>query len=420
MLNNFSSIIGKGLTVNFIGSIGLMLFRFISISICTYLFGVDGYGEYIFAFAIISFFSLIIINGMDVSYIKFAHRPEANLLIFYCVKRLIIRLAAIIPVIILLGFVLQNVFEKGNILVSLLILIIAVGFDNISNMIVALNKFKLVMSEQYYYLFLKEICFIIMVFVTSVFLTEHGLFISTAIASLTGSIFLFLRSITRHREYFIVKWSFHPGNDFYITSKTLMYNSFVNRSVSSADILLLGLLLSPSLLGAYVILSKFAGASSLFQKSARTILYPVYCKLYELNDNNQIKKIFMISSLGIFFITSIIALIMLSASNKIYTYFNLPNDPSYQISFILLLSAKVIFSASGSSGSLLICFGHSKRFLFSDVVSTAVLITCLVVFVPHAQLVGAAVAVLISNLIVTLMRLYFVNLYIYKPIVYEK
>lgn len=415
MLNNFSSIIGKGLTVNFIGSVGLMLFRFISISICTYFFGVDGYGEYVFAFAIISFFSLIIINGMDVSYIKFAHQPEANLLIFHCVKRLIIRLVATLPVIILVGYVLQNSFEKEKFLVSLLILTIAIGFDNISNMIIALNKFKLIMIEQYYYLFLKELCFISMVLATSFFLTEHALTISIAIASFTGLFFLFLRSISRFPQYFEMKWSFYPHYDFYITSRTLMYNSFVNRSITSVDILLLGLTLSPSLLGAYAILTKITGVLSLFQKSARTILYPVYCKLYELNDNNQIKKIFMISSLGIFFITSIIALIMLSASNKIYTYFNLPNDPSYQIAFVLLLSAKVIFSASGSSGSLLICFGHSKRFLFSDVVSTAVLITCLVVFVPHAQLVGAAVAVLISNLIVTLMRLYFVNLYIYKP-----
>ena len=153
MKYNITSIIRKGLTANLLGSVSLTLFRFVSISICTQLFGIDLYGEFIFALAIIFFFSLIIINGMDLSYIKFAHQSKSEALLFYCIKRLVVRLLVALPFIILLGIILENYFEKSDAKYFLSILAIAVVFDNISNILVALNKFKLNMIEQYYYLF---------------------------------------------------------------------------------------------------------------------------------------------------------------------------------------------------------------------------------------------------------------------------
>ena len=414
MLSNIYSSIRRGFTINFVGSAGLTIFRFISISICTYLFGLDGYGEYIFSLTIIYFFSLIIINGMNTSFIKFIHNTNSQLLLFYCIKKIFLRTIATIPFIIILGIVLQYYLEKPNTLTFLLVLTIATGFDNISNMIVALNKFKLVMIEQHFYLFFKETCFILAMLLTLALFGDYALVISSGIASFMGLTFLFLRSLLRYPQYFSVKWNFQPDYEFDTTSKTLMYNSLVNRSIGNSDILLMGFMLPPNLLGVYAILIKLSAVLNLFQKSARTILYPIYTKLYVQHNITEIKKIFVRSSFVIFFITCITALMMLYISNNLFTYFSMPNNGSYQTIFLLLLCAKIIFSASGSSGSLLITFGHSKSFLYSDLVAFSGLIISLLIMVPFAQLTGAAVAVLLSNTIVTGMRFYYVKKYIYK------
>jgi len=405
--------IKKGVFVNLSGSISLNLIKFISLFVITEFYGVESYGAYIFSLTLMLLFSILLLKGMDLAFIKFVHSDHGKKYFIFSIKRILKSFLFLFPVLAIVGFLIEEYFGKTGFFYIFLILSVFMITDVMLSMVVAVYKSRLEMIEQFRLLIIREVLFFLLVIVMASYSIPHGIALSLSIASIIVTSVAFYRIYLFQRDYFITDDDFKGSKEYLSVSNTLMYNSFVNRSLNSVDLVMAGLFLSPVLVGAYSIVLKITGILLMVQKSFRGILYPVYTKTFKKNGTRGIRSMFIKTTLLISAVTIFGAIILYIFSNTVLDFYSLSEIESINMVLVILLLARVVFSFSGTSGSVLITIGASKKFLLTDIISTLVLIISLIVLVPLYQIVGVSLALFISILIMTYSRIYYVKKYLF-------
>lgn len=167
---------------------------------------------------------------------------------------------------------------------------------------------------------------------------------------------------------------------------------------SQADKILLGLFLSPKLLGIYVLASTLVAFVPILLQSVNQIFAPVIADLYARGESVILGKLYRTLTRWILAATLPAALLLIVFAPQWMRIFGSDFEPGWPILAIGTVG-QVVNCAVGSVGFLLLMSGNQKRLLKVQVASALVSVAANLLLIPVWGIVGAAVAAALINVV---------------------
>lgn len=143
------------------------------------------------------------------------------------------------------------------------------------------------------------------------------------------------------------------------TSFPMMLTIFAQRFMRRSDIIILGLMVQPALVGAYAIAAQFSDVSSIGQKGIFSIFSPRAASLYASNKEDEIKTLYRKMQLFGVLSAGTLSFIIAIVAPYLMSFFGEGYDLGYR-ALLILLVGQFINVCFGPVGILMIMTEHEK------------------------------------------------------------
>lgn len=186
----------------------------------------------------------------------------------------------------------------------------------------------------------------------------HVLFL-LALTLCISSIISWLHTRHHMRNYETSHDSLPTRREWLSVSFPMMLTIFAQRFMRRSDIIMLGLMVNPALVGAYAIAAQFSDVSSIGQKGIFAIFSPRAAKLYADDKVENIKALFRKMQLIGVVSTGFLCIVIAFAAPYILSFFGEAYGVGYT-ALLILLVGQFINVSFGPVGILMIMTAHEK------------------------------------------------------------
>lgn len=198
--------------------------------------------------------------------------------------------------------------------------------------------------------------------------------------------------------------------DFFKSSLPIMGMEALNNFMGRIDLLLIGLFVSPAIVGVYGAAFEIGSMISKIKAAADPTLPSLLQKIHFENSGHNIEKWFSKAMFWTFFATLLISGFVLIDSNFFMSFFKF--DPVYQPYFILapmICFGRLLHAVFGLVDAPLYMIGHSKASFSISLVNFALNVAFFTLLIPQIGIFGAGIGFFCSSILTTWFRLYLVK-----------
>ncbi|MBL4852016.1 MAG: oligosaccharide flippase family protein [Gammaproteobacteria bacterium] len=165
--------------------------------------------------------------------------------------------------------------------------------------------------------------------------------------------------------------------------------------LAKSDIIMVGMLLSPTQAGKYAVASLLAGLVTFFIMAANQIVAPLISELYHQEKFLELQRIITISVVSIFAITLPLILILAYFGVEFLGLFGMEFRDQYSVLFVLMVG-QIVIVAWGPVGFLLTMTHHQSE--ASWIIGAAAILNLVlnIILIPALGVIGAAIATSIA------------------------
>lgn len=161
--------------------------------------------------------------------------------------------------------------------------------------------------------------------------------------------------------------------------------------VSQADKIMLGLYLSPSLVGIYVLASTLSAFIPIILQSVNQIFAPVIADLHAQNRRDVLEKLFQTLTKWVIALTVPLAFAVIAYARPLMRIFGPGFEPGWTV-LVIGAAGQLVNCGVGSVGYLLLMSGNQRRLIKVQFTMAGITILANVVLVPVLGIIGAALA----------------------------
>lgn len=373
--NNFI----KKIIDSLIGKASYMVFMMLFTLICTRLYGVEVFGEYTYAFTIVTIAMFFAKAGMDHGLMYFIPKCGYKHVSFSMLVNFVI---SIIIIISMFFFTDNNALKLSLPLVWLFSLEqILFGVYRADGEI---KKFYLINS---FYAFLLRVIFAIVLYFYFSKDVESILF--ALYASYIFSIIIYVIQLRKK----IKKIEFNLG--FLKYSLPLLLASFLGVIIDRIDVLMIGNMLDHKSVGIYQVATQISGVLLTILFIFNTVYAPKISQLYHSNKNDEIKKLYIKSTRVLFIIGFTFLLFIIFFKTFILQIFG-EELIEGETALLFRVIAQVINVSVGSVWVMLSMTGNPKAQMYVNLLACLVNIVLNYLFIPIYGIDGAGLSTMIS------------------------
>jgi O-antigen/teichoic acid export membrane protein len=177
---------------------------------------------------------------------------------------------------------------------------------------------------------------------------------------------------------------------------------------AQADILMLGVMGGPKEAGVYAVATRVSGLLSLIVFAGTVVLSPVVAGLYATGQNRRLADIVTRVTQVTFASAAVAAVPLCYFRTEILSIFG-PEFLAGKMAFVVLVVARVIYTAGGFVGMVLFMTGHEKDAAVAFGVTAAVNIALNAALIPHWSMLGAAIGTGTSIVVLIVLCTYMVR-----------
>jgi O-antigen/teichoic acid export membrane protein len=174
--------------------------------------------------------------------------------------------------------------------------------------------------------------------------------------------------------------------------------SSMHLVMSQTDIIMIGIYMSESDVGLYVVAIKLALLTSFVLNAVNSVVSPKFSLYYHSGDMEALKKTAKDSSKLIFYTTFPILLFLLIFGKYILGIFGEEFESAYII-LVILIAGQIINVYAGSIDSFLIMTGYQNNFQNILIFGLIINVVLNIILIPIYGLIGAAIATTLSFII---------------------
>ncbi|RBA29702.1 flippase [Flavobacterium tibetense] len=192
------------------------------------------------------------------------------------------------------------------------------------------------------------------------------------------------------------------------TASPMLFSGLLLYLLNWTDVIMLGIMTSEEQVGVYNIAYKIGSVGFLVIVSVSTIITPRIAELYGNEDMQELKKLIQNSTRLISILTIPLILILILGSKFILSFFG--DDVISGSSTLIIISLGILFSAiAGNVDQILNMTNHQVLLRNITLFSFFINITLNYILIPLYGINGAAIASLISNVVINSLCIYYIR-----------
>ena len=429
------SVVVKGGGITFGGKLFLNVIRFGTAVLLARILGADQLGLYNLSLSSMNIAMGLAIFGLDAAIIRFiavsvGRKDDSGVWNA-------LQIGLVVPLVFsaLLGTALyalsfeiaENVFHEPDLAPLLQLTSVFIPFmvvnDQLGNALKGFKKFDASVVPQYVY---QPVTRLILIGVLAfIGLNAKSAVVVFGLSSVTASIVMFFslkKQFNLKRTIKINRGSLKELLDF---SFPVWISSLLTKFQGNIQTLFIGTLNTITGVGIFSVVDQITNVSGEFSSSINTTSKPVIAELHDRGDINQMERIYQLANKWVIIVQLPIFLFMMIFPEPILSIFG---ETYTDGTTALMILAVANFSkvCTGMGGIIIDMTGHTKLKLFNSILRLTMYIMLDYILIPRWGLIGAALAVLIGEGIMNLLRMFQVfwkfrilpyNLSFIKPII---
>ncbi len=409
------SIIAKGAGVIFVGSIVGTGLRYLFEIIVARNIGAELFGIFFIGLAILKISEIVSTFGLHRGVLRYTaifwsekdRERTKGAIIFSLRATGISGIILGILIILLSKYLALNIFHKIDLITVLRLFAIAVPLTALTSISVfATQGFKIMK----YRVYVREICeplirIVVVIFVFLIGWKLYGAIGAFIISLFTGSVlaFYYLRRV-------FPELTEKRTNTIFETHRLLSYSwplllaEFFSLIIIWINILMIGYFRTSQEVGIYSASHRTALFGQMILISFNAIFSPIIADLYNKKDMKKLEELFKVVTKWILMLSLPVCLLLVFYASEILNLFG-KNFMQGALCLMILAAAQLVNSIFGTSGFMIMMSGRSKINLLNNVVVVILNIGLNIILIPSYGIVGAALALSISILVINLIML---------------
>lgn len=375
--------------------------------------GPEAYGEFSVAFAVLGVISTIALvgipNGLERNIAFYLEKvPYVKGLIKSGLKISIpLSIIASVLMFLLSETIAIRIFDNNNLTIILKLFSITLPLYVINDILFSIMRgFKSIKYQTWLRDILEKLIRLILTIILLIF--GYKLFGVGLAFLITNFIILILAILVIHYKIFSFTNKEKSKKMFKILftfSWPLLFVGILSNLRAWIDILMLGYYETETLVGIYNAASPIASTLTIVLGSLLALYIPVFSDLLAKKDDFSMKKIFVTVTRWSFILTYPLFLIFVFfGDNILRILFGVEYEIGYVVLIILSISY-FIDMGTGPSGSTLRAIGKTKLILFNSILFVGLSIILNIILIPKMGMEGAAIASVLSILLVNILIL---------------
>lgn len=213
-------------------------------------------------------------------------------------------------------------------------------------------------------------------------------------------------------------WRTPVQNDWPLWTKTcgpLWINTVAATTFRSLDVILLGLLIDPVLLGGYFLASRASMLVDFVHVSINAVFGPRIAYAYHAGGGAKLVSVLQKVALLAFLPAAAMTGLLIAFGGILLEYFGY-EDPVFHLILIILATGRIVSTVCGSANVLLNVSGHERAALRQLLTTGVPGVVALAVLAPATGMIGAAVAIALTQVALNLRQvIYAVRTIGYDP-----
>lgn len=410
--DNFKALISSSGT-NFLFRIFGLVTAFLTTFIITRLYGMTTFGNYSLVFTISQATAMIFTLGVPNTFIKIIGNHNFN---YYQAKQLLIKglkgvlFFSIVPIVIFFffaGFLADTVFSNPDLKNYFLIVTISLPLFVVHELflyfLIATKKF--IKYNLFMFLVPNVLLIVFLTFFYYLNLDGHYTFTAFALAIaftvVTEAYTIFERKPTRHEMPFRTR-------DLLRTASPLMFSGLLLYLLNWTNTIMLGLLGDETQVGVYNTAYKVGGVGFLVIVSISTIITPRMAELYGQGKLIELRKLTHNTTRLIALLSVPVVLLLMVFGKFILSLFG-PEAVEGNTTLIIV-AVGILFSAVAGNADQILNMTNNQKVLRNITFICFILNLVLAYWlIPKYGIEGAAVASLITNVLLNVLCVYFIK-----------
>lgn len=386
--NNFinkliDSFLGKGLHVLF-----TLVFSFLA----TRLYGVEVFGEYTFAFTIVSILMILAKAGLDNGLIYFIPSVKNKYISLSLITNLVISI-----VIILISFLLVNDKFLRFMLPLIWLLSVEQIFFAIYRSEGKIREFYFVNAFISMLIRIVLVIFLFYFWDSSAFVLGFSVYFSLLISNLL----YFYRNKKKITKIYY-------NSSFLLYSFPLVLANLLGILMGKIDVVMLGILSTNENVGIYQVVVQITNSISLLIVVFSTVFAPKISELYHQNKIDSIKKLYNKATKFLSLIGLILTIFLILTSNFILDIFG-DKVVTGKLALIYLSLGQFVNVAVGNVWTMMAMTGKPKLQFYANLLAFTSNIILNILLIPKYGISGAAFATMITHFITNSIGYYAVS-----------
>ncbi len=408
------NVVAKGGGITFAGKLFLNVIRFAAALLLARLLGAEQLGLYSLSLSALNISVGLALFGLDAALVRFTavmagRRDEdgtwdaiqvgmgLSLILSAVLGTLLYALAFVIADKVFHDPRLAPLLQLTSVFVPLLIL-----NDQLGNALKGFKNFKQSVAAQYV---VQPVTRLVLIGVLALIRLDAAAAVAAyGLASLTASAAMFLalnRKFPLKRPLAISRQNFR---DMLAYAFPVWLSGLMVRFQANIQALFLGTLGSMAGVGIFSVASQITAISGEFSSSINTTSKPVVAELHDRNDIRQMERLYQLTNKWVVMVQLPIFLVMLTFPQALLSIFG-EGYADGAAALIILAVADFINVSTGMGGVIIDMAGYTKLKLFNSFIRLALYIFLDYLLIPRWGLAGAALAVLVGEGSVNLLRL---------------
>lgn len=413
-MSNTTKHLVKGSGVVFFGRIFTHLMAFVFNFFVARELGPSSYGQFVLAFAVVTFFSLVLKLGFDNGLIYFIpkfvqegkHEEALSQILFSIGITLALSLVASVLIYFSADLIGMKFFRDPNLdeilgplAFSLIILILSDllfgvfrGYKKTSTYVLFKNIIEPIVK--------------VIVFLSFIWLgfSKLSLVFSVYIPVLLTTTLLFLYLVKKHIIKFRLEKSLFQPRELLNFSIPLLLSGIVGFTINKLDIFVIGYHMENKLVGIYNIAFLVGTLSSFLLQSVNVVFAPTISSLFHQNKIEELQATYSFVTKWVLIVTLLIFCQLLLFSRDIMAVFGEVYVEGGVVLIIIGLG-QVINAATGPAGYINIMTGHPKYELYTNILVLVLKVILNLILITFYGILGVAIATAISVGITNLTKL---------------
>ncbi len=406
--------VARGGGMTFAGKLFLNLIRFAAALLLARILGADQLGLYSLSLSVLNISVGLALFGLDAAVVRFTavmagRKDEDGVWDSLQVGiGLSLVLSAILGTILYgLAFVIaENVFHEPRLapliqLASVFVPLLVLN-DQLGNALKGFKQFDRAVVAQYVY---QPVTRLILIGILALAgLDAAAAVITYGLASLTASVAMFVNLNRKFPLKRPIKISRQNFRDMLAYAFPVWLSGLMVRFQANVQALFLGTLGSMAGVGIFSVASQITTISGEFSSSINTTSKPVVAELHDRKDIRQMERLYQLTNKWVVMVQLPIFLVMLLFPKVLLSIFG-EGYADGATALIILAVADFVNVSTGMGGVIIDMAGYARLKLFNSFVRLALYIILDYWLIPRWGLVGAALAVLVGEGGINLLRL---------------